>query len=71
MIFRHNFSQILVPFLPKFNGESPPLISKVYKRLINLLKLLVVGLVERGTHCRLKKISPKIFTQKYQTYHTF
>ena len=70
-ILGHIFSQILVPFLPEISGGTPPSKSKVYKRLINLLKLLVVGLVERGTHCRLKKFSPKIFTQKYRTYHTF
>ena len=71
MVFRHNFPQILVPFLPEIRGETPPSKGKVYKRLINLLKLLVVGLVERGTHCRLKKFSPQFFTQKYRTYHTF
>ena len=71
MVFRHNFPQILVPFLPEISGGTPPSKSKVYKRLINLLKLLVVGLVKSGTHCWLKKFSPKIFTQKYRTYHTF
>ena len=63
-ILGHIFSQILVPFLPEISGGTPPSKSKVYKRLINLLKLLVVGLVERGTHYAFRKFSPKIFTKK-------